>query len=147
MRPSHLPATALALALAMGAAACSNDQVPSSFDDAGSQGGRDGAGSPSDGSSQTDSPNLVGDAAPGSFQCGQTICHGGNYCVLMLNDAGVTQSSACYPLQQCNDCPCVTNVAAVSACAGDTLGCAGAPGSHLYVTCEPGQAPRDAGGG
>jgi hypothetical protein len=147
MRLCFLLAMAVVLGCAAGAAACSDDTVPSSFDKAAPEAGADGADRPSDGATTpSDSPNLVGDAGPGSFYCGQTICYAGYYCVRVLSDAGVEESSACYPLLQCSDCPCVIQVVATSYCTADTIGCAGPPSGPLHVTCSAG-APTDAGGG
>jgi hypothetical protein len=148
MRPIHILAAALGLGSGLAASAC-GDQVPSSFAGLVDGGAGEGGGRPGDGAAG-DSPSLVGDTGPGSFQCGQTACHAGYYCVRVLSEGGVEESSSCYPLLQCDDCPCLTNVVATNYCAGDTLGCSGAPGGPLYVTCEayaPGALPGDAGGG
>jgi hypothetical protein len=147
MRLRFFLATGVVLGCTAGAAACVDDNDPSSFIPP-AEAGNDGSGRPSDGATaSSDSSNLVGDAGLGSFYCGQTVCYAGYYCVrVILNDAGIEQSSACYPLLQCNDCPCVTNVVATSYCTGDTIGCAGPPSGPLYVTCTPGAPRGDAGG-
>lgn len=141
-------ATAALLGHVLLAAACTDYNDPSSFNNPPSDGGS-ADGRPGDASGKSDSANLVGDASPGSFACQQTICPPGTYCVRILAaDSGVAESAACYPLLQCKDCPCVTNVVATSVCQGDTLGCAGTPGADLYVTCTQGGAPPgDAGAG
>ncbi|HEX8792328.1 MAG TPA: hypothetical protein VF765_15345 [Polyangiaceae bacterium] len=134
---------ALVAGCTAGAAACVDDSVPSSF---AAEAGSDGAGRPGDAASTGDSANLVGDAGPGSFYCGQTVCYAGYYCVRVLSSAGVEESAACYPLLQCSDCPCVTNVAATAYCSGDSLACAGQGAGPFYVTCTAAAPPGDAGG-
>jgi hypothetical protein len=135
----------MVLGSALATGAC-DDQVPSSFVGPADGSSGEGGARPGDGAAG-DSPNLVGDSGPVSFQCGQTVCYAGYYCVRALSEAGVEESSSCYPLLQCDDCPCLTNVVATNYCAREALVCSGPPGGPLYVTCEPGALPGDAGGG